>query len=265
MSRQWQPPAAGQAASDPASGPASVSDDPAARVILHESWKSRLLDVFASPAMQSLRQFLRAELAAGKTLYPPPAQIFAALDHTPFDQVKVVILGQDPYHGPGQAHGLAFSVRPGVRPPPSLLNIFKEIHADLGIAPPAHGCLLPWARQGVLLLNTVLTVERGRAGSHRGKGWEAFTGAVIERLDREREGLVFMLWGSPAQARGSGLDERRHLVLRARHPSPLSAHAGFFGCRHFSRANAWLEQRGQRPVDWSLPALAPGQAPQVAP
>lgn len=236
-------------------GPGSDAGDPAARVVLHESWKSRLLDVFALAPMQALRQFLRAELAAGKTLYPPPAQIFAALDATPFDQVKVVILGQDPYHGPGQAHGLCFSVRPGVRPPPSLVNIFKEIETDLGIARPDHGCLLPWAHQGVLLLNTVLTVERGRAGSHRGQGWEVFTDAVIERLNREREGLVFLLWGSPAQAKGRLLDEHRHRVLRARHPSPLSAHGGFFGCRHFSQANDWLQQQGQAPIDWSLPPM----------
>ena len=232
------------------------ADEAAARVVLHESWKSRLLDVFASPQMQALRQFLRAELAAGKTLYPPPAQIFAALDSTPFDQVKVVILGQDPYHGPGQAHGLCFSVQPAVRPPPSLVNIFKEIETDLGIARPGHGCLLHWARQGVLLLNTVLTVERGHAGAHRGKGWEVFTDAVIERLNREREGLVFLLWGSPAQAKGRLLDAGRHRVLRARHPSPLSAHAGFFGCRHFSQANAWLEQHRLTPIDWSLPPLS---------
>lgn len=225
------------------------------RVRLHESWKSRLLDVFAAPDMQALRDFLREELAAGKTIYPPPGQIFAALDATPFEQVKVVILGQDPYHGPGQAHGLCFSVRPGVRPPPSLLNIFKEIQSDLGIPPPRHGCLNHWARQGVLLLNAVLTVERGRAGSHQGRGWESFTDAVIDRLNREREGLVFLLWGSPAQTKGRLLDSQRHLVLKARHPSPLSAHGGFFGCRHFSQANRWLEQHGQTPIDWSLPEL----------
>lgn len=228
--------------------------DAGARIRVHESWKTRLLDVFDSTGMQALRQFLRAELAAGKTLYPPPAQIFAALDATPFDQVKVVILGQDPYHGPGQAHGLCFSVQPGVRPPPSLLNIFKEIQSDLGLAMPQHGYLMHWAEQGVLLLNAVLTVERGQAGSHQGRGWEPFTDAVIDRLNREREGLVFLLWGSPAQAKGRLLDSRRHLVLKAPHPSPLSAHRGFFGCRHFSRANAWLQQHGQTPIDWSLPA-----------
>jgi uracil-DNA glycosylase len=226
------------------------------RIRLHESWKQRLLPVFARPEMQSLRAFLRSELAAGKAIYPPSAEIFAALDATPFDEVKVVILGQDPYHGPGQAHGLCFSVQPGVPVPPSLVNIFKEIESDLGIAPPAHGCLTHWARQGVLLLNTVLTVERGNAGAHRGKGWEILTDAIVDQLNRERDGLVFMLWGSPAQAKGRLLDTHRHLVLKSRHPSPLSAYGGFFGCRHFSQANAWLAQRGQAPIDWSLPPLS---------
>lgn len=224
------------------------------RIRLHESWKSRLAPVFATPQMQGLREFLRAEQAAGKTIYPPSKQIFAALDNTPFDAVKVVILGQDPYHGPGQAHGLCFSVQPGVRPPPSLLNIFKEIESDLGIPRPDHGYLMHWAQQGVLLLNAVLTVERAQAGSHQGKGWEVFTDAVIDALNREREGLVFLLWGSPAQAKGRLVDGHRHHVLKARHPSPLSAHSGFFGCRHFSQTNAWLQARGEAPIDWSLPA-----------
>lgn len=230
-----------------------MTDDGSDRIRLDDSWKPRLLEVFAAPAMQQLRAFLRDELAAGKTIYPPPGQIFAALDATPFDRVKVVILGQDPYHGPGQAHGLCFSVQPGVRPPPSLLNIFKEIQSDLGFPIPRHGCLTHWARQGVLLLNAVLTVERGRAGAHQGRGWELFTDAVIDRLNRERDGLVFLLWGSPAQSKGRLLDGHRHLVLKARHPSPLSAHGGFFGCRHFSQANQWLQQHGQTPIDWSLP------------
>ncbi len=232
------------------SAPDASSDD---RIRLHESWKKRLAPVFATPQMQALREFLRTEKAAGKTIYPPSAQIFAALDNTPFDAVKVVILGQDPYHGPGQAHGLCFSVQPGVRPPPSLLNIFKEIESDLGIPRPDHGYLMHWAQQGVLLLNAVLTVERAQAGSHQGKGWEVFTDAVIEALNREREGLVFLLWGSPAQAKGRLVDSSRHHVLKARHPSPLSAHSGFFGCRHFSQANAWLQARSEAPIDWSLP------------
>lgn len=170
-------------------------------------------------------------------------------------QGKVVILGQDPYHGPGQAHGLSFSVRPGVRVPPSLQNIFQELHSDLGIAVPNHGCLTHWAEQGVLLLNAALTVEQGRAGSHQGKGWERFTDRVIDCLNRERDGLVFLLWGSYAQKKGALIDTRRHLVLKAPHPSPLSAHRGFLGCRHFSRANAWLAEHGEQPIDWSLPSL----------
>jgi uracil-DNA glycosylase len=227
-----------------------VSED---RVRLEPSWKARLEAQFASPAMIALREFLRAEKAAGKAIYPPGPQIFAALDSTPFEAVKVVILGQDPYHGPGQAHGLCFSVRPGVPVPPSLANIYAELETDLGIPRPDHGCLLPWARQGVLLLNAVLTVERGQAGSHHGKGWEAFTDAIVDALDREREHLVFMLWGSPAQAKGRRVDGERHLVLRAPHPSPLSAHRGFFGCAHFSKANAWLAAHGLEPIDWQLP------------
>jgi uracil-DNA glycosylase len=206
--------------------------------------------------MRALSEFLRAELRAGKAIYPPPKRIFAALDATPFDAVKVVILGQDPYHGPGQAHGLCFSVLPGVPVPPSLENIFKEIERDLAIPRPDHGCLIPWAQQGVLLLNAVLTVERGRAGSHQGKGWEGFTDAVVDHLNRERENLVFLLWGSYAQAKGKLIDTRRHLVLKAPHPSPLSAHRGFIGCGHFSRTNAWLREHGLAEVDWRLPAAA---------
>jgi uracil-DNA glycosylase len=230
-----------------------VSED---RVRLEPSWKARLAVQFATPEMASLREFLRAEKAAGKEIYPPGPEIFAALDATPFDAVKVVILGQDPYHGPGQAHGLCFSVRPGVPTPPSLNNIFAELETDLGIPRPDHGCLLPWARQGVLLLNSVLTVERGLAGSHHGRGWEDFTDAIVAALDRERENLVFLLWGSPAQAKGRHVDARRHCVLKAPHPSPLSAHRGFLGCRHFSRANAWLADHGSAPIDWRLPPRA---------
>jgi uracil-DNA glycosylase len=222
-------------------------------VRLEAGWKQRLLPQFASPSMQALKAFLLAERGRGRVIYPPAREIFAALDETPFESVRVVILGQDPYHGPGQAHGLCFSVRPGVPPPPSLANIFAEIERDLGIARPDHGCLLHWARQGVLLLNAVLTVERGRAGAHQGKGWESFTDAIVDLLNREREGLVFMLWGSQAQAKGRLVDGRRHLVLKAPHPSPLSAHRGFIGCGHFSRANAWLAEHGGAPIDWALP------------
>jgi len=229
-----------------------VSD---AKLKLDPSWKARVGDYFERPEMQRLSDFLRAELRAGKTIYPAPKRIFAALDATPFEQVKVVILGQDPYHGPGQAHGLCFSVLPGVPIPPSLENIFKEIERDLGLPRPDHGCLLPWARQGVLLLNAVLTVERGLAGSHQGKGWEGFTDSVIDALNRARDGLVFMLWGSYAQAKGKLIDTRRHRVLKAPHPSPLSAHRGFLGCGHFSAANAWLSEHGIGPIDWRLPSV----------
>ena len=223
------------------------------RIKLEPSWKARIGDWLQRPEMRDLSAFLRQRKAAGARIYPPGPQIFAAFDATPFDAVKVVILGQDPYHGPGQAHGLCFSVLPGVPVPPSLVNIYKEINADLGVAPPDHGCLLPWARQGVLLLNAVLTVEEGRAGAHQGKGWEGFTDHAIETLAREREGLVFLLWGSYAQAKGKVIDTRRHRVLRAPHPSPLSAHRGFLGCGHFSATNHYLAQRGQAPIDWRLP------------
>lgn len=229
---------------------------PEDRVRLHESWKSRLGDAFAAPSMQALREFLIAEKQAGKTIYPSGSEIFAALDATPFDAVKVVVLGQDPYHGPGQAHGLCFSVRPGVDVPPSLHNIFTEIGRDLAIARPDHGCLTPWAHKGVLLLNSVLTVEHGRAGSHQGKGWEAFTDAIVALLARERQNLVFLLWGAYAQRKGQIIDARCHKVLRAPHPSPLSCHRGFAGCGHFSAANRYLEEHAQRAVDWSLPPRA---------
>ena len=229
---------------------AAATDD---RIRLEPSWKARVGDYLASPPMQALSAFLRERRARGATIYPPPARIFAAFDATPFDAVKVVILGQDPYHGPGQAHGLCFSVLPGVPVPPSLENIFKELQRDLGLARPDHGCLLPWARRGVLLLNAVLTVEQGQAGAHQGKGWEGFTDHVVDVLNREREGLVFLLWGSYAQAKGKVIDPRRHRVLKAPHPSPLSAHRGFIGCGHFSAANQYLVQRGQAAVDWSLP------------
>ncbi len=225
-------------------------------VKLEASWKARLGEYFQRPDMRALGDFLRAEKRAGKAVFPPGREIFAAFEYTPFDAVKVVILGQDPYHGPGQAHGLCFSVRPGVRVPPSLANIFREIERDLGTVPPDHGCLTPWARRGVLLLNSVLTVERGRAGAHRGRGWEAFTDAVIGELNRGRDGLVFLLWGSYAQAKGRLIDGRRHHVLRAPHPSPLSAHRGFLGCGHFSAANRFLAEHEREPVDWSLPPRA---------
>ena len=230
-----------------------MSDD---RIKLEPSWKARVGDYLQRDEMQALAAFLRQRKAAGTQVFPPGPELFAAFDATPFDATRVVILGQDPYHGPGQAHGLCFSVRPGVPVPPSLQNVYKEIERDLGIPRPDHGCLLPWARQGVLLLNAVMSVEAGHAGAHAGKGWEGFTDHVVETLDREREGLVFLLWGSYAQKKGAMIDRQRHRVLKAPHPSPLSAHRGFLGCGHFSAANQYLARRGQVPIDWSLPPLA---------
>ena len=221
---------------------------------LEPSWKARVGDWFARDDMQALSAFLRERRAAGARIHPAPADIFAAFDATPLEDVKVVILGQDPYHGPGQAHGLSFSVLPGVPVPPSLVNIYKELVADVGFVRPDHGSLMPWAKQGVLLLNSVLTVESGQPGSHQGKGWEGFTDHVVDVLNRERENLVFLLWGSYAQAKGKVIDTRRHRVLRAPHPSPLSAHRGFLGCGHFTAANKYLLQRGETPIDWTLPA-----------
>ena len=231
------------------------------RIRLEPSWKARLGDYLQGEEMQRLSAFLRERKAAGARIYPPGPNIFGALDATPFDAVKVVVLGQDPYHGAGQAHGLCFSVQPGVAVPPSLVNIYKELQRDLGIAPPGHGCLLPWARQGVLLLNAVLTVEDGRARAPPRHGGEGFTDQVVEALANEREGLVFMLWGAYAQKKGARIDPRRHRVLRAPHPSPLSAHRGFIGCGHFSAANAYLARRGQSPVDWALPPAGALETP----
>jgi uracil-DNA glycosylase len=234
----------------PVDGLVDASND---RIQLDPSWKARVGDYLRRPDMQELAAFLRQRKAAGARVYPPGADIFAALNATPFDKVKVVVLGQDPYHGPGQAHGLSFSVRPGVPAPPSLENIFKELQRDLGIPRPTHGCLQHWAEQGVLLLNAVLTVEESCAGAHAGKGWEGFTDHIVDVLNREREHLVFLLWGSYAQKKGAMIDTRRHKVLRAPHPSPLSAHRGFLGCGHFSAANDYLRRTGQAPIDWSLP------------
>jgi uracil-DNA glycosylase len=228
-------------------------------VKLDPSWLKPLGAEFETDYMTALRAFLVAERAAGKRIFPRGGEWFRALDLTPLDQVRVVILGQDPYHGPGQAHGLCFSVRPDVRIPPSLVNIYKELHADLGIAPARHGFLEHWARQGVLLLNSVLTVEQGKAAAHQGRGWERFTDAVIRLVNERPEPVVFMLWGSYAQKKAAFVDSvdrgGRHLVLRAPHPSPLSAHTGFLGCGHFSKANAFLTSRGEKPIDWALPAL----------
>ena len=224
----------------------------AAREIrLEPSWKTRLVAEFDEQYMQELRQFLLQRKRLGAVIYPPGQQIFNAMDSTPFDEVKVVTLGQDPYHGPGQAHGLCFSVQDGVAVPPSLVNIYKEIAADLGAQTPVSGNLQRWAEQGVLLLNAVLTVERSQAAAHQGKGWERFTDRIVSELNEHRENLVFMLWGSYAMKKGAHIDRSRHLVLTAPHPSPLSAHRGFFGCRHFSKANAWLKQHGKEPIRWN--------------
>lgn len=218
---------------------------------LENSWKKRLANEFSQPYMSELRAFLLDRKRRGATIYPPGSQIFNALDSTPFDRVRVVIFGQDPYHGPGQAHGLCFSVPEGVQVPPSLVNIYREIGDDLGLKPPPHGNLQSWAEQGVLLLNAVLTVERGQASAHRGKGWERFTDRVVYELNEGREKLVFLLWGAYAMKKGEIIDRGRHLVLTAPHPSPLSAHRGFFGCRHFSKANAWLEKHGMEAIKWA--------------
>ncbi len=228
----------------------------AAKVQLHASWLEVVGEEFEKSYMKALKQFLVQQKQQGKVIYPAGKHIFNALNSTPFDQVKVVILGQDPYHGPGQAHGLCFSVQPGVPFPPSLQNIFKEIQQELQLPVPNHGCLQHWAEQGVLLLNATLTVEQGRAGSHQGQGWEEFTDAVVHRLNEKRDGLVFLLWGSYAQKKGYFIDARRHTVLKSPHPSPLSAHRGFFGNGHFAAANAALRAQNLVEVDWSLPAPA---------
>lgn len=220
---------------------------------LHPSWLEPLRSEFEQPYMAELKRFLVAERERGKQIFPRASDWFRALDLTPLDQVRVVILGQDPYHGEGQAHGLCFSVRDGVRPPPSLVNIYKELESDLGIEPRRHGFLEHWARQGVLLLNSVLTVEMGQAASHRERGWERFTDRIVAEVNAKPHPVVFMLWGSYAQKKAAMVDSSRHLVLKAAHPSPLSAHSGFFGCRHFSKANGFLESRGLAPIDWALP------------
>jgi uracil-DNA glycosylase len=219
---------------------------------LPEEWMACLGEEFQQPYMLKLKAFLEQEKTQGKVIYPHSSNWFNAFWQTPLSQVKVVVIGQDPYHGAGQAHGLCFSVMPGVPLPPSLKNIYKELQRDLGIVPPEHGCLLDWAKQGVLLINSVLTVEAGQANSHQGKGWENFTDQVMRRLNEQSRGMVFMLWGSYAQKKAACVDTTRHLILKAPHPSPLSAHRGFLGCGHFSRANEWLSRNGLDPVNWQL-------------
>ena len=226
------------------------------KVKLEAGWKAALHEEFDKPYMRQLGDFLRAEKAAGKVIYPPGPLIFNALNSTPLAQVKVVIIGQDPYHGPDQAHGLCFSVQPGVKTPPSLVNIYKELKRDLNIDMPSHGNLQNWADQGVLLLNTSLTVEQGQAGSHAAKGWQPFTDRVIEVVSQQREHLVFLLWGAHAQSKEKLLDSSKHLILKSVHPSPLSAHRGYIGNGHFSRTNKFLDQHGQAPIDWRLPELS---------
>jgi len=230
-----------------------VSTQVGRKIQLDPSWLQFLEGEFSQDYMINLRQFLRQEKAGGKHIFPPGKLIFNALNSTPLDKVKVVILGQDPYHGTGQAHGLCFSVMPSVQVPPSLQNIYKELEADLGIAAAHHGYLQSWAEQGVLLLNAVLTVERSKAASHQGRGWEIFTDRVVQVLNDQRDGLIFLLWGSYAQKKGKIIDRSRHHVLQSTHPSPLSAHRGFLGCRHFSQVNAFLKGSGQDPIQWALP------------
>lgn len=225
-------------------------------VKLEAGWKAALYEEFEKPYMRELGDFLRGEKAAGKQIYPPGSLIFNALNSTPLAQVKVVVIGQDPYHGPGQAHGLCFSVQPGVKTPPSLVNIYKELKRDLNIDMPSHGNLQHWAEQGVLLLNTSLTVEHGIAGSHAKIGWQTFTDRVIEVVSQHQERLVFLLWGAHAQSKEKLIDVSKHLVLKSVHPSPLSAHRGFIGNGHFSRSNKFLQQHELSPIDWRLPEPA---------
>ena len=233
---------------------ASQNAEGSDRVRLSGQWKEYLAPEFEKPYMQSLRAFLLAENAKGKHIFPKPSAYFRALDLTPLDQVKVVVLGQDPYHGDHQAHGLCFSVQPGIQIPPSLVNIYKELQDDIGFTPPPHGFLEDWAKQGVLLLNSVLSVERARAASHQGRGWEVFTDAVIRVVNDHCENVVFLLWGSYAQKKAAFVDGQKHLALKAPHPSPLSAHRGFMGCKHFSKTNEYLSSKGKPMIEWQLSA-----------
>ncbi len=221
-------------------------------VKIEPRWKELLKDEFSKSYFQQIVLHLKTERTQGKTIYPPGPFIFNAFDTTPIDKVKVVILGQDPYHGPGQAHGLCFSVQKGIAPPPSLVNIFKELHDDTGITIPNHGNLTHWAQQGVFLLNASLTVRAGEPMSHAKIGWASFTDTVIKKISEQKEHVVFLLWGKFAQDKKILIDETKHLVLKAAHPSPLSAHNGFMGCKHFSKTNAWLMSKGIDPVDWQL-------------
>jgi uracil-DNA glycosylase len=218
---------------------------------IDETWRAQLIDEFGAPYFYQLKEFLVNEKRNNKTIFPPGAKIFSAFDYTSFDNVKVVLLGQDPYHGPGQAHGLSFSVPDGIKPPPSLMNMFKELHTDCGIPIPKKGNLEKWARQGVLLLNATLTVQANMAGSHQGKGWEKFTDAVIKTISDKKKGVVFLLWGNFAKKKAELIDQSKHFVLTAAHPSPLAGGA-FFGCKHFSKTNELLKKQGLEPIDWTL-------------
>lgn len=230
----------------------SALEDPAASVQIESGWKEALRAEFGKPYFQELKSFLIAEKKAGQVIYPPGPLIFNAFNATPFKSVNVVILGQDPYHGPGQAHGLCFSVQHGVKPPPSLKNMYKELNADVGFVTPTHGNLESWAGQGVLLLNSLLTVRARQAGSHKGKGWETFTDAAIKAVNDHREGVIFLLWGRYAQNKGEIIDPQKHVVLKAAHPSPFSAHSGYFGCGHFSKTNELLQRQGKKTINWQV-------------
>ncbi len=229
-----------------------VSNQPKIKPQIEEGWKSALKEEFAKPYFSEIKNFLQAEKQKGKTIYPPGSEIFNAFNTTSFGKVKVVIIGQDPYHGKGQAHGLSFSVKDGIKPPPSLINMYKELESDIQFIIPSHGNLESWAKQGVLMLNAILTVEAGKPASHRKIGWENFTDAAIKSLSAQKEGLVFLLWGKFAQEKGILIDNTKHHILKAPHPSPYSASYGFFGCKHFSKANELLQQQGLTPINWSL-------------
>jgi uracil-DNA glycosylase len=219
---------------------------------IEDSWKAVLTDEFNKPYFSELRQFLQKEKTAGKTIYPAGSLIFNAFNSTLFDKVRVVILGQDPYHGAGQAHGLCFSVQHGIKPPPSIVNIYKELKSDVGFEIPSHGNLQKWTTQGVFLLNAILTVEANQPASHQKSGWQEFTNAVIEKLSKEKTGLIFLLWGNFAQQKAVLIDESKHTILKAPHPSPFSAHTGFFGCKHFSKTNEILKAKGEVEIDWQV-------------
>lgn len=224
----------------------------ATNIQIEDSWKNVLIEEFDKPYFNELRRFLHSEKENGKIIYPAGIHIFNAFNSTPFDKVRVVILGQDPYHGAGQAHGLCFSVQNGIKPPPSLVNIFKELKASVPFEIPNHGCLQDWTAQGVFLLNAILTVEANKPASHQKFGWQEFTNAVIQKISQQKEHVIFLLWGNFAQQKANLIDENKHIVLKAAHPSPFSAYNGFFGCNHFTKVNELLQQRGDKPINWQI-------------